>query len=257
MVFLVDALSALARPELRNVVLFAREQAGPVSADDVATAFRVHRTVARGRLERLVLAGLLDVAFERRSGRTGPGSGRPTKLYGVPPETEALEFPRRHYERLLGHLLDAVPDGDRESTFTRVGVEFARDLTGAAALGPARGIRSATERACAALRKLGFQAAVSETSEDRATITTATCPLRPLVISNPDAAAIDRGMWAGLVGAYLPGRRLCGVSCETHGCLDDHASCRVVLDFQTDRPTTAQHPQEATEEDTTCTRTDT
>jgi len=229
----VDALSGIAQPELRAVVLFVRSQAGPVSTDDVATHFRVHRTVARGRLERLAESGLLDVAFERRSGRSGPGAGRPTKLYSVPPETTALEFPQRRYEQLLGHLLDVLPERERELTLTRVGVDFAQDLAAAAALGPTRGVRSAAERACAALGKLGFQATVSEAGDDSVTITTPTCPLRPLVMSSPEAAAIDRGMWMGLVGAYLPRRRPCSVTCETRDCLDDNASCRVVLDFQT------------------------
>jgi predicted ArsR family transcriptional regulator len=231
----VDALSGIAQPELREVVLFVRSQAGPVSADDLAAHFRIHRTVARGRLERLVDAGLLDAAFERRSGRSGPGAGRPTKLYSVRPETTTLEFPRRRYEQLLGHLLDVVPEQERELTLTRVGVDFAQDLTTAAALGPTRGVRSAAERACAALGKLGFQAAVSETADDRVTITTPTCPLRPLVMSSPEAAAIDRGMWMGLVGAYLPRRRPCSVTCETQHCFDGKASCRVVLNFQTGR----------------------
>ena len=161
-------------------------------------------------------------------------AGRPAKLYGVPPETTALEFPQRRFEQLLGHLLERVPDDEQgRLVLTQVGIDFARDLTDAAGLAPARGIRSAAERACAALGKLGFQAAVIDASERTVTITTATCPLRPLVMANPDAAAIDRGMWMGLVGAYLPRRRPCSVSCETRGCLDDHASCRVVLDFET------------------------
>jgi hypothetical protein len=46
--------------------------------------------------------------------------------------------------------------------------------------------------------------------------------LRPLVIANPEAAAIDRGMWTELTGA---------TTCEICDCLDRDASCRVVLDF--------------------------
>ena len=231
--FLVDALSGIGQPELRAIVQFVRSQAGPVSADEVAAHLRVHRTVARGRLERLAEAGLLDVAFERRSGRSGPGAGRPTKLYSVRPETTALEFPQRRYEQLIGHLLGVLPEQEREPMLTRVGGDFAQDLVAAADLGPTRGVHSAAERACTALGKLGFQATVSEAGDDSVTITTPTCPMRPLVMSNPEAAAIDRGMWMGLVGAYLPGRP-CSITCETRNCLDDKASCRVVLDFQTE-----------------------
>ena len=69
------------------------------------------------------------------------------------------------------------------------------------------------------------------------TITTATCPLRPLVVADPAAAAIDRGLWTGLVDAHLPQGARCAVSCETCDCLDRDASCRVVVDFET-----TEHP---------------
>jgi predicted ArsR family transcriptional regulator len=241
-VFLVDVLSGVAQPELREIALFARAQARPVSADDVAARFRIHRTVARGRLDRLAAAGLLTVSFERRSGRSGPGAGRPTKLYSVPPETAAIEFPRRHYDRLLARLLDVVPEQGRELALTDAGAVFGADLAVEAGLARTRGIRSAAERACAALGRLGFQAFVSESTEDTITITTSTCPLRPLVVANPEAAHIDRGMWMGLVDAYLPRSRACNVSCETQGCLDSHESCRVLLTCEADSPTTARHP---------------
>ena len=60
-------------------------------------------------------------------------------------------------------------------------------------------------------------------------IATPTCPLRPLVRELPEAAEIDRGMWAGLVESALLGADAADVQCETRDCLDDHASCRVLL----------------------------
>jgi len=237
----VTELDAIATPELRELVLFARARARPISADEVAGHFRIHRTVARSRLERLAAAGLLHVSFERRSGRSGPGAGRPAKVYGVPPETSAIEFPRRHLDVLVGHLIDAVPEPGREIALAEAGVAFAGDLAERAGLGRARGARSAAERTCAALGKLGFQAFVAESAEDGVAITTPTCPLRPLVLANPEAAAIDHGMWMGLLDAYLPRSRPCSVTCETEGCLDGHASCRVLLRFGADRPDAKRH----------------
>lgn len=234
MVFLVDALTGIAQPELRDVVLFARSQAREVSADDVARHFGIHRTVARSRLDRLADARLLTVRFERRSGRSGPGAGRPTKLYGVPPETVALEFPERHYDRLVSRLVAALPAGEREQALRVVGEEFANDLAETAKLGRVRDVRTAADRACAALGKLGFQAGVTDASEGQVTITTPTCPLRPLVLANPDAAAIDRGLWTGLVNLHLAPDARCTVSAETCDCLDCDANCKVVLDFDPD-----------------------
>jgi predicted ArsR family transcriptional regulator len=213
MVFLVDPL--------REVLLFARSRPCAVTADDVAARFGIHRSVARGRLDRLAQAGLLTVGFERRTGRSGPGAGRPAKIYSVPPETEALEFPPRHYDRLLARLLEALPETGRDEELRRVGAAFAHDLAPGEAT-PPEDPRAAAEQACEALRELGFQAAVEESNGRQVTITTPTCPLRPLVVANPAAATIDRAMWAELAGA---------VECETCDCLDGAASCKVVLNF--------------------------
>ena len=239
--FLVDALEAVARPELRDVVLFARAQAHPVSADDVAARFRIHRTVARGRLERLAAAGLLTASFERRTGRSGPGAGRPAKVYAVPPETSAIEFPERHYDRLLGRLLGALPEEGRHEALAEAGIAFGADLADATGLARTKSIRAAAERACTALGELGFQATVAEATPDTVTIATPTCPLRPLVVANPDAAAIDRGMWVGLIDTFLPKARACTVTCDTQGCLDSHESCRVLLTFGDGSPNTNGH----------------
>ena len=239
----MEALDGIAHEELRTLVLFARARSRPVSADDVATRFGVHRTVARARLERLVAAGLLSVSFERRSGRSGPGAGRPTKLYGIPPETVAIEFPKRRYDRLVAHLLDALPARGREPALTGVGASFGGDLAAEAGLGRVRGLRPAAERTCAALGELGFQAGVAESTEDTVTIaTTATCPLRPLVIANPEAAAVDRGMWAGLLEAHLPRSSSGSVTCDARGCLDCDASCRVVLRVNHENRTRKESP---------------
>src|SRR5262245_20685044 len=104
----MDHLAAVGDPELREALLFARSHARPVTADDLAQARGIHRNVARSRLERLVEAGLLAVAYERRTGRSGPGAGRPAKTYSVVPQLESIEFPADPSESLAGLLVDAL-----------------------------------------------------------------------------------------------------------------------------------------------------
>ena len=228
----MDALDAIGDPELREALTFARSQARPVSADELGAAQGVHRNVARSRLERLVGAGLLDPSYERRTGRTGPGAGRPAKVYSVVPELTALEFPVRRYEALLGLLVDALPAGRRPERLREVGVAFGEELALAAGLRPTRSVRAGFERMCDAVRSLGYQASIDEVSHHGAVIATPTCPLRPLVRARPDAAEIDRGMWQGLAAHALDGMTVDRVHCETLDCLLDHASCRVVLSLQ-------------------------
>lgn len=228
----MDALEAVGDPELREALLFARDRERPVTADELATGLGVHRNVARSRLERLVAAGLLESGYERRTGRTGPGAGRPAKTYAVAPSRGPIEFPSRHYEELLGLLLDALPARGRSSRLRDVGAEFGELLARAAQLRPSAKPARAFEAMCAAVRRLGYQAAVEQADERGAVITTPTCPLRPLVRAHPEAADIDRGMWVGLASHALRDADVVEVTCETRDCLLDHASCRVIVSLR-------------------------
>src|SRR5918998_5170694 len=73
--------AALAGPTRRRVYDHVVRQEEPVGRDEVAAAVDLPRTTAAFHLDRLAQCGLLDVHFERRSGRSGPGAGRPSKLY--------------------------------------------------------------------------------------------------------------------------------------------------------------------------------
>ena len=199
----MDELEAVGDPDLRAALLYARSQQHAVTADELATAAGIHRNVARSRLERLVGAGLLEPGYARRSGRTGPGAGRPAKTYSVVPELDPIEFPARRYEALLGLLVDAVPPADRAERLHEVGVSFGRELATASGLRPARTLRSGFERMCAAVRRLGYQARLEQVDEHGAVIATPTCPLRPLVRRRPEAAEI------GGEGGVTRGQAVC------------------------------------------------
>jgi predicted ArsR family transcriptional regulator len=227
----MDELEAIGDPELRDALLIARGEARAVTADDLAAAQGVHRNVARSRLERLVGAGLLAPVYERRSGRTGPGAGRPAKTYEVVPELNAIQFPERRYESLLALLVDAVP----RKKLHAVGVAFGEDLARRAGLKAIKTPQRAFENVCDAVRSLGYQATLESADETCAVIATPTCPLRPLVREKPAAAEVDRGMWAGLVAHALAGWRVQRVDCETRDCLADHSSCRVLITLHKSR----------------------
>jgi predicted ArsR family transcriptional regulator len=226
---MMHRLDAIGDRELRETLLFARAQPQPVTADEVAAAQRIHRNVARGRLERLAETGLLIASFERRTGRTGPGSGRPAKTYRVAPELTAIEFPKRRYEQLIGLVVDALPERARCERLHEIGAAFGRELAGEARLRSAKTFRTALGRVCAALGGLGYQASVEEVNGEHAVITTATCPLRPLVRAHPDLATLDRGMWSALVARALEGTKVDQIVCDTPACDRDDADCHVLL----------------------------
>lgn len=221
----MDALEAVGDPALREALLFARRSARAVTADELAAAQKVHRNVARSRLERLVEAGLLATGYERRTGRTGPGAGRPAKTYAVTPTIAPIEFPVRRYESLLGLLVEGVS----AKRLYALGVAFGSELAESAGLTPSKAPKRAFEQMCRAVRRLGYQATLESVDGMNAVIATPTCPLRPLVYAQPQAAELDRGMWAALAARSLADVAVESVQCETHDCLVDHASCRVSI----------------------------
>lgn len=225
----MDALQAVGAPELREALVFVRRSEGPVSADDLAATQGVHRNVARRRLDRLTEAGLLLSRSERLTGRSGPGAGRPAKVYVPAPETRAIEFPARHHDDLVGALLDVLPDRSRSARLRDAGARFGARLLDATGVTPLADRRRGLERLCRALGALGFTTRVESIDAEKAVLVSPACPLRPLVVARPEVAELDRAMWCGLVAGAVAGIRAEDVTCETRDCLDDHASCTIVL----------------------------
>jgi predicted ArsR family transcriptional regulator len=226
-------LDALGNAALRSTLLFVRAQTRPTTADEVATALKVPRTVARSRLERLLAADLLVADYQRRSGRAGPGAGRPAKIYAAAAETTTIEFPPRRYESLIRLLVAALPRRQRVRQLNEIGYSFGLELARAARLRRTPRLATALERLCSGLGRLGFQAALETVTDKEAVIVSATCPLRPLIVASHNARAIDQGMWRGLIAAAAGEDAAAGVRCRTNDCLDATSPCHVVVSIAT------------------------
>ncbi|CAL9598972.1 hypothetical protein SUDANB120_05401 [Streptomyces sp. enrichment culture] len=108
----ISAVAALDEPTRRRLYEHVVRQSAPVSRDEAAAALGLARKTAAFHLDRLAGELLLDVVYERRSGRTGPGAGRPAKLYRRSAREVAVTLPDRRYE-LAGRLLaQAVEESD-------------------------------------------------------------------------------------------------------------------------------------------------
>lgn len=102
-------VAALADPTRRALYRFVSAQPEAVGRDEAATAVGIPRPNASFHLDRLVTEGLLEVEFRRLSGRTGPGAGRPNKLYRRTTEEVAVSLPPRRYD-VMGAILAAAVD---------------------------------------------------------------------------------------------------------------------------------------------------
>lgn len=94
----LEALVALGDPVRRGLYRHVSGTPGEVGRDAAAEAVGVSRSLAAFHLDKLVEAGLLEVCFRRLSGRSGPGSGRPSKLYRRAEGERTVSVPPRSYD---------------------------------------------------------------------------------------------------------------------------------------------------------------
>jgi predicted ArsR family transcriptional regulator len=99
-----SSIGALADETRRALYEHVAGQPDAVTREAAASALGVPAHMARFHLDKLVEAGLLETEFRRLSGRTGPGAGRPSKLYRRAGGTVSISLPERRYD-LVGHVL--------------------------------------------------------------------------------------------------------------------------------------------------------
>jgi predicted ArsR family transcriptional regulator len=156
----VAGIAALAEPARRALYLYVVAQPEPVGREQAAAALDVPVHTAKFHLDRLVTEGLLDVEFRRLTGRTGPGAGRPSKLYRRSATEFAVSVPERRYDlvgRILATAVDrATHDGVPVASVVR---DVARDEGRKAPVGVPGGPGDAAEpeRAAELMRAYGYE----------------------------------------------------------------------------------------------------
>lgn len=98
------AVASLREPARAAVYRYVSSSPQLVNRDEVASALGMARSVAAFNLDKLVEVGLLQTEFRRPPGRSGPGAGRPAKLYRRSGNEMNVSVPERRYD-LAGRLL--------------------------------------------------------------------------------------------------------------------------------------------------------
>jgi predicted ArsR family transcriptional regulator len=179
----ISMAAVLGEPVRRALYEHVASGEEAVDRDQAAAATGIGRPLAAFHLDRLVSAGLLEVEYRRRSGRTGPGAGRPAKFYrrtrGLNVE---LSLPARRYRmaaEIFAEGLDRRPDGEARDQVRAAARERGAALAPAAkgsrpsSGGPASRRSKAARRdeLVAVLRNEGF-----EPTEDGPEIRLRNCP---------------------------------------------------------------------------------
>jgi predicted ArsR family transcriptional regulator len=158
----LDRLGGLVDPVRRALYRFVAGAGALVSRDEAASAVDVSRSLAAYHLDRLADDGLLEVAYQRRTGRSGPGAGRPAKLYRRAPGEITVSVPPRDYElaaRLLAAAVDRAGDEPVESALTSVARTTGRAL--------GTGVRGGGRSLLEVLDEHGYEPVVGENGDVR------------------------------------------------------------------------------------------
>ena len=208
----IRAVALLDEPVRRQLydLVAARQQ--PVSRDEAARAAGISRALAAFHLDRLVEAGLLAVEYRRLSGRTGPGAGRPAKLYRRAAGEISVSMPDRHYElpaRLFAAALERETGPQPPPAVETAARSLGESVGDAArtAAGPRPGRDRRREALLQALEDRGY--APIETPQGE--IRFGNCPFHALVDDHRDLVcgmnlALAEGLLAGLGEERLEAR---------------------------------------------------
>lgn len=186
------AVAAINDPLRRALFDLVAGSASAVGRDEAAAAVGLTRATAAFHLDRLVTDGLLSVEYKRLGDKTGPGAGRPSKLYRLAVEEISVSIPERHYD-LVGQLLaSAITEADESGTPIRTALTEVAARRG-------REIGAHSESLESMLESTGFNPTVDSNGD----ILLANCPFHRLAVSYTDVVcaanlALLRGVADGL-----------------------------------------------------------
>ncbi len=204
----VAGIGALSDPLRRRLYLFVCAQQEPISRELAADALGLAPHQAKFHLDRLERDGLLDSSYARMSGRTGPGAGRPSKLYRRADREVAVSLPDREYQ-LAGTLMaDAIAESAEAGTpvieaLHRLAHTYGRRL-GDIAVGdnPPRTAKAALARAVETLTENGY-----EPHPDDGRVVMANCPFHALAQAQTQLVCqMNHALIGGLTDALGPHR---------------------------------------------------
>lgn len=201
----IGSLSALDEPLRRKLYLYVVGRAREVSRDEAARAARISRALAAFHLDRLVKAGLLEATFQRLSARSGPGAGRPSKLYRRAATRFEISLPQQRYElaaHVLAQALAGAPSEEARARLRMAAHDWGRRLAQDPSMRAGRGLP--LHRASRALEACGFEPRRMPDGE----VVLGNCPFDSL---RTDCRELTCGMNLALIEGLVSGLELQGV----------------------------------------------
>ncbi|GAA2505064.1 helix-turn-helix transcriptional regulator [Streptomyces gobitricini] len=139
----IDAIAALQDPVRRRLYEYVVAQGREVGRNEAAEAAGVARTLAAHHLDKLANAGLLETGSRRLTGRSGPGAGRPAKVYTRARAERSVSLPARDYRTAAEVLAEAADQAGLDAGLCAAARRRGEALRGSAA--PCGGLQEAME----------------------------------------------------------------------------------------------------------------
>jgi predicted ArsR family transcriptional regulator len=192
----LTAVSSLEDPVRARLYEIVSASPEPTGRDEAAAAAGIGRPLAAYHLDRLVELGLLTATYQRPEGRSGPGAGRPSKLYSRSGRQFAVTVPPREYE-LAARLLAIGVEGDTAG-HSRSALRSAARQYGVNLASQSRPGVSASQAMQTALAGHGFE----PWRDEAGTIRLRNCPFHQLAALHPDLVC---GMNLALIDGLIDG----------------------------------------------------
>lgn len=202
----IAGIAVLDDPVRRSLYLYVARQADPVSRDAAAEATGSTRENAAFHLDKLVDAGLLEASYRRLSGRTGPGAGRPSKMYRRSEQKLEVTLPARRYE-LVAEVLAQALDTPRAKNVS-ASVTAAAHRAGAA-LGATASARAGRGGPLRRVTQLLDAEGYEPTEAPRGVVRMRNCPFHEVAQAHPDLVC---GMNLAFMEGIVEGAAAHGVS---------------------------------------------
>jgi len=151
----ISVMAVLDDPVRLRLYDYVCGQDHEVSRDEAAGAAGIQRGTAALHLDKLAAAGLLSVTFRRPAGRSGPGAGRPAKLYSRSDAEHQLSVPPRNYRAAAEMLAEVAEVTGAEPAVQRVARR--RGAQAGRAARTANPSASAADLVAASLAAQGYQ----------------------------------------------------------------------------------------------------
>ncbi|WP_405982654.1 helix-turn-helix transcriptional regulator [Streptomyces sp. NBC_00158] len=201
----IDAIAVLQDPVRRRLYEYVVAQGREVGRNEAAEAAGVARTLAAHHLDKLAEAGLLESGSRRLTGRSGPGAGRPAKVYTRARTEWSVSLPPRDYLTAAELLAEAAERAGLDAGLCDAARRRGEALRGPAA--PCGGLEEAMGVLAARGYEPHLEGGAGEGGDGAPVVRMRNCPFHAVAERFPPlVCGMNLALLEGLLGADGPVR---------------------------------------------------